>query len=153
MLTLNTSYKAFTGTLTSMLWRHVEEKQLLPPKQKALRKGRRGCLDALVIDAAVAEETKLDGRDMSVGWIDYQKAFDSVPHQWLLRVLKAVRAPREVRRAVKWLIPLWKTDLAVKTADGMAMIPVDLKRGLFQGPLLFCLCVTPASHKLRKGQG
>ncbi len=69
--------------------------------------GRRGCLDALAIDAAVAEETKIDDRDLSVGWIDYQKAFDSVPHQWLRQVLRAIRAPRMVRRAVKMVILLW----------------------------------------------
>ncbi len=43
------------------------------------------------------------------------------------------------------------------TVNGITSIPVSLKRGLFQGdslsPLLFCLCVAPVSHQLRKGQG
>ncbi len=59
-----------------------------------------------------------------------------------------------VRQAVKRVIPLWKTDLAVMTTNVMTAIPVSLKQGLFQGDsLLFCLCVTPVSHELRKGQG
>ena len=53
---------------------HVEAYDLIPHEQKALRKGRRGCLDALVIDAAVAEEAKETRRNLSVGWVDYRKA-------------------------------------------------------------------------------
>ena len=72
---LNTALKLFTGTLTALLMDHVEAYDLIPREQKALRKGRRGCLGALVIDAAVAEETKETGRNLSVGWVDYRKAY------------------------------------------------------------------------------
>ncbi len=67
------------------------------------------------------------------------------------------QAPKEVRRAVKRLIPLWKTDVVVNTAEGPRTIPINLKRVVFQGdsmsPLLFCLSVAPISHELRKGVG
>lgn len=56
---LNTAYKIYTGTLAEMLLEHVESCELLPPEQKALRRRRRGCLDALVIDGAVTGEAKL----------------------------------------------------------------------------------------------
>lgn len=42
---LNTAYKLFTGIL---LMEQVMAKDLLSPEQAALRKGCRGCLDALV---------------------------------------------------------------------------------------------------------
>jgi hypothetical protein len=44
---LNTMYKLLTGMLTEVLYEHVMTQGLLPDEQKALRKGRRGCLDAL----------------------------------------------------------------------------------------------------------
>ncbi len=136
------------------LMHQVEAKEDLPEEQKALRKGRRGCLDALTIDAATTAEAAMNQRDLSIGWVDYQKAFDLVPHAWIVKVLKAVRAPSEVRKAVERLMPDWKTNLA---KEGTKMIPVQLKRGFFQGdslsPLLFCLCVAPLSHELRKGEG
>ncbi len=148
---LNTAYKAYTGTLAIMLTQHVEAKRILPAEQKALRKGRRGCLDALVVDAAVAGETKLRRRDLSMGWVDYKKAFDMVPHPWLKQVLKAIRTPREVRKPIGRLIPLWKTIITVSTDEGLRTIPINLKRGVFQGdslsPLLFCLSVAPLSHE------
>lgn len=42
---LNTGYKLLTGALCAMLRWHVEP--ILPEEQKALRVGKRGCLDAL----------------------------------------------------------------------------------------------------------
>ncbi len=39
---LNIAYKALTGALAAMLTKHVEQTNLLPEEQKALRKGARG---------------------------------------------------------------------------------------------------------------
>lgn len=44
---LNTGYKALTGALANILMEHVQRVGLLPEEQKVLRKGRRGCLDAM----------------------------------------------------------------------------------------------------------
>ena len=45
--------------MTAILTEHIERRKLLPEEQKALRKGRRGCLDALIIDQAIATEAKV----------------------------------------------------------------------------------------------
>lgn len=52
---LNTAYKLFTGVLAGMSQQYVFENDLLPLEQKALRKGRRGCYDALMVDAMITE--------------------------------------------------------------------------------------------------
>lgn len=113
------------------------DRDLLPQEQKAIQKGRRGCLDARTIDAAVAVEAQMHRRDLSVGWIDYRKAYDMTPHRWITNK--------------------WQTDITVKTQQGIAKIPITLRRGLFQGdslsPLLFCLTVAPLSNELREGRG
>ena len=154
---LNCSYKLFTGVLTAILMAHVTNKNVLPEEQKALRKGRRGCLDAVAVDGMIVEETKLYSRNLSVAWIDYRKAFDLIPHGWIGKMLRAVRAPWLIRKAIKALIPKWKTNFSVKTTEGRVHIPITLRRGLFQGdslsPLLFCLCIAPLSHALYNGTG
>ena len=57
-------------------------------------------------------------------WIDYRKAFDLVPHEWLKMVVKAIRAPLEVRRLIRKAVPLWKTDVVVRTREGESGFPV-----------------------------
>ncbi len=72
-------------------------------------------------------------------------------------MLKAIRAPKLVRRTVRKLIPMWATDILAQTEDGTAKLPVAFERGLFQGdslsPLLFCLSVAPLSWEMRKRKG
>ena len=66
---------------------------ILPAEQKVLRKGRRGCLDTIIIiDGAMAGEAKLYRRDLSMTWIDFKN--DMVPHEWLRRMLEAIRNPQ-----------------------------------------------------------
>ena len=55
---------------SKVLMTHVKAKNLLPEEQKALSRGRRGCLDALTMDAAIAREAQVDKRDLTVAWID-----------------------------------------------------------------------------------
>ena len=140
-----------------ILQSHVARVGLLPLEQKALRKGARGCMDALAIDTTVTEEVKWGKKNLNVAWVDFRKAYDQVPHKCLKRCLRVIRAPTVVRRAIQQLIPLWKSDLHVMGEESKVKIPIEFKRGLFQGdslsPLLFCLAISPISVMLREGQG
>ena len=117
---------------------HVTNKNVLPDEPKVLRKGRRGCLDALAIDGMIVDETKLYSRNLSMARIDYRKAFDLFPHGWIGKMLRAIRT----------LIPKWKTNISVKTTEGRVHIPITLRRGLFQGdsvtPTLLAYALSPS---------
>lgn len=78
---LNTTYKLLTTVLAEILLDHVTRKDMLPGEQKAMRRGRRGCLDALVIDGATSREAQVHKRSLSTAWFDYRKAYDMVPHE------------------------------------------------------------------------
>ena len=140
---LNNTNTLYTVMLATLLMEHVKQYDLLPEEQKALRKGTRGCLDALVIDEAIARETKLFGRNLSLGWVDYCKAYDMVPHLWIRKMMKAIRTPLPLRRVIKHLIPLWETEIAQYTTKGTRSARIALVRGFAQGdslsPLLFCM--------------
>ena len=111
---LNLMYKLLTGALARVLKRHVDNYGLLPPEQKALRRGTRGCIDALSVDAAVVRECREDRRDCTTVWLDFSKAFDRVPHKWLRKLTRVIEGPKAVRVAIRKLIPLWRTTLELR---------------------------------------
>ena len=67
---LNTLYKLMTATMAGIILEYATKCEALP-KQKALCKGTRGCLDDLIIDQAVTDEAKKRTRGTYQwrGWI------------------------------------------------------------------------------------
>ena len=139
---LNLSYKALTGAASRVLMHHALRYGLLPEEQKALRKGRRGCLDALAIDQAVSKEKKDKGAE---------------PNEVIADVLRSCTAPAWVQQLLVAVIPEWRTSVVAWNEGGKVSIPICFKKGLFQGdalsPLLFCLCAAPLSSVLRDARG
>ena len=84
-------------------------------------------------------------------WIDYRKAYDMLPHSWILESLSLTKAARNVRDLLEGSMPDWKTVL---TANGTVMGEGGIKRGIFQGdslsPLLFVVAMIPLSMILRR---
>lgn len=68
---------------------HLDKHGLLSQAQKALTKSTWGCTHAHLIDRAIVRQAKAGKKKaMAIGWIDYAKAFDSVPQGYIARVLK-----------------------------------------------------------------
>ena len=154
---LNTSYKLLTAVLTEVLYDHVIQYDILPKEQYAIRRGRRGCLDALLVDSAVSREAKRKRKSLSVAWIDYQKAYDRVPQDWLQFVLMDINPPAVVTHVVGELVRLWQTVFFVGAGKDAVQVELKYRRGLFQGdslsPLLYCLSIAPLSTALRSSGG
>jgi hypothetical protein len=76
---LATRYKTLTG-ITKRISTHLEEQNLLPAEQEGYHPGSKGCKDKLIISTAIFEDCKRRNKHLSIAWIDYQKAFDSISH-------------------------------------------------------------------------
>ncbi len=154
---LNTCYKFLTKVLTHMITGLTNESGAMPLTQKALRKGRRGCVDALWIDQTLTSEAIRESKSLSVAWIDYSKAFDRVPHRWVHRMLRVVQAPKPVRKCIRNIMRLWQSEFTIWSGKNKESTLIRYKSGLFQGdslsPLLFCLCTAPMSWALSKNRG
>ena len=61
---------------------------ILPSEQKGCKKGYYGYKDQLLINNMLLENSRFNHRNLSTAWIDYRKAFDSVSHTWILKVLQ-----------------------------------------------------------------
>ena len=71
IICLNTGYKLLTAVMTEVLYDHAIMHLYLLLEQRAICRGHRGCLDALMVDSMVAKEVMVRHCDLSVAWIDY----------------------------------------------------------------------------------
>lgn len=151
---LSTLYKIFTSIISSKIYVHLTENNLLAPEQNGCRKGTQGCKELLVIDTVLTQQVKKKSHHLSMGWVDYKKAFDSVPHSWLRRVLKLYKINSTIANFLSVCMDSWKTRLHVRQGNlSYNTEEITIKRGIFQGdglsPLWFCMSLTPLSRMLR----
>ncbi|XP_045480887.1 uncharacterized protein LOC123685276 [Harmonia axyridis] len=147
-------YKILTGVLTTTIWRHVDNYGIMAPEQNGCRKNIRGCKEALIVDHLVTKQARKKLRNISVAWIDYKKAFDSMPHSWLLKILRLYGVSESVVKLLEHLMKSWRTQLLVTTQGKTTATPeIKIRRGIFQGdklsPLWFCLALNFLSKLLR----
>jgi hypothetical protein len=84
---LSTLYKLITAVLSNLIYSHITENNILSEEQKGCRLNAMGCKEQLLIDQIICNIVRCKTRSLSTSWIDYAKAFDSVPHSWLIKVL------------------------------------------------------------------
>ena len=152
---LNTCYKLLTGFVTAYLERYVTERKIIASEQRALQKGVWGCTHALLLDQTlIADACNQKQRPISVGWIDYAKAFDSVPHTYIQWLFRAMQVPNPLRIFLEGLMNSWRVKYEVKGPRGKIERSsyLRIRSGVLQGdsfsPLLFCLAMVPISHAL-----
>lgn len=152
---LPTMYKLLTSVITNKIYDHLDKNNIITEEQKGCRKGSRGCREQIVIDSTITEYCKKQKGNMFVAYIDYQKAFDSVPHSWLLEILKIYKIDPSITSFLQQTMKKWTTHLKLnipnKTSIDAGVIPI--KKGIFQGDSLsalwFCLALNPLSNQLK----
>ena len=84
-----------------------------------------------------------------MAWVDYWKAYDMVPHSWIIATMGMVGLADNIIVLIKQSMNKWKTNLY---ADGKLLGSVPIRREIFQGdsfsPLLFVIALLPLIHKL-----
>jgi len=150
---LPTMYKILTRIITERTYIFLDTNKLLPPEQKGCKRGSYGCKDQLLINKMILEDSKNKRKNLSTAWIDYRKAFDSLPHTWILKAMEIYKISPIVINFMKTSMDYWKTTLVLTHMEGsMTTRPIHIRNGIFQGdslsPLLFCLCMAPLSRML-----
>ena len=144
--------KLLTGVIADQMYAHLDQEKLLPEEQKGCRKGSRGTNDLLYIDRVVfKEEVKSRNKNLAMAWIDYKKAYDMVPHSWIIEYLDLFVVAENIKNLLVNSIEKWKVMLCSGNSE---LGEVEVKRGIFQGdclsPLVFVLALIPLSLILRK---
>ena len=134
---LNTGYKWFTSCVLDPMDYHLDYYDLVEMQQRGAKAKCSGTTDNLMIDRMVTLDCHRHKRNLSVAWIDVRKAFDSVDHGWLKKILRINRFPTWICRVVDNLSDTWNTRIAVKTTKGYEVSsPINFNRGLPQGDAL-----------------
>ena len=89
-------YKLLTSVLTDRLYLHFDRNNILAPEQRGCRRDCYGCRDLLLIDKMILEDCHMHKKKMSTMWIDYCKAYDSVPHSWILESLRLYKVSSDL---------------------------------------------------------
>ncbi len=56
-------------------------------EQRSGKKDCYGCKDQLMINNAILENCRKKQKSLSTACIDYKKAFNSVPHSWIIKCM------------------------------------------------------------------
>ena len=152
---LPTTFKILTSVITNRLYNHLENESIMTPEQRGGKKDCYGCKDQLMINNAILENCKAKKKNVSTAWIDYKKAFDSVPHSWILRCLQMYKIHPVLIEFIEQSMNHWKINMTLVHKEGVLETgPIRIKRGIFQGdslsPLLFTMSLNPLSIELNK---
>ena len=152
---LPTIYKIITATICNKISKHLTSNNIMAEEQKGCRKRSKGCKEQLIIDSVIRKQTEKHQRNLHTAFIDYRKAFDTVPHSWLLRILEIYKINPVIRQFLASIMKKWKTKIQLRTADKQLETEfINILRGIFQGDALsalwFCMCLNPLSNALNK---
>ena len=82
---------------------------IVTEEQAAGKIGTWGFTDQLLINKMVYEEVTKNKRNLTAAWLDYRKALDSVPHNWIIKSLQLAKVPDKITDVIKMLMSKGKT--------------------------------------------
>ena len=123
----------------------------MPEEQKGCRRRSHDTKDQLLIDKAVIKNWKRRKTNLNMTWIDFRKAYDMIPHSWMIKSLELVGAAKNIVNLLKETMEKWKTNLICSNTHLGA---VKINCGIFQDEslslLLFAVSLLPLTLVLRK---
>ena len=146
-------WKLMTGVLAEEIYCYMHDQNLLTDEQKGCKKNCMGTKDLLHIDKIILKESKTKKKNLATSWIDYKKAFDMVPHSWLIECLNMFGVAKNAVKFLQTTMVNWRTQLV---SGSSVLGQVRIKQGIFQGdslsPLLFVISLIPMTLVLRKAK-
>ena len=145
--------KLMTLIIADNLYKMFEESDILSMEQKGCRRKSRGTKYQLLIDKMIRSDCRIRHKNLAIVWVHYKKAYDMVPHSWVIECLKMVHVPHNITAFLQQSMRSWNTEL---TSCGASFETVKVRRGIFKGdglyPLIFVICMIPLSKVLRKAK-
>ena len=154
----NGMYKVYTSILYYFFDDHCRVNNIIQIEQAVAKRGSWGCTDQLLINKAIMEEVASKRKNIVCVWLDYEKVFDTVPHDWLIKVLQLAKVPEEIIKAIESLTSTWTTKAFLQTKNvTIETDSIDYRRGILQvdglSVILLALSINPASFIMKDFEG
>jgi len=104
-----------------------------------------------MISKAIYEEHRRGNKNLSIAWVDYHKAFDSVPHSWVEKSIALVGVNSKIVRFCKLSMEKWNTRFFLENKAGNNAVTThsDTKRNIPRG-LSFAITLLHRTHSINK---
>ena len=104
------------------------------------------------------DDVKKNRKNLCTAWLDHNKAYDNVPHSWIIESLRLAKIPQKIIGAISDLMHKWRTKVYLYgETSSIETNFIDYLRGILKGDtlslLLFALSVNPLSYLLSKEDG
>ena len=144
-------WKLTTGILADVIYDHLDTNNLFPEEQKGCKRNSRGCKEQLLIDKLILRQCKRLKRSLHMSFIDYRKAYDSVPHSWILHAMSICKIHPSIIAFFRSSFTQCSVNL-FHSGNNFGKVPI--RRGLFQGdsvsPIHFIIALIPLSCLLNQ---
>ena len=99
---------------------HITKNDMLPEEQRSCVRTSDGCKDQLLIkfNKMIIEDCKKKKKNLSMTWTDYRKAYDSVPHSWILKTLQLYRFNEKFIKLMETSMSNWNTTMKLFYNEG-----------------------------------
>lgn len=114
---LPTMYKIITAIITRKIDKQLTTHDILTEEQKGCRKKSRGCKEQLIIDSVITKQAEKNQRNLKVCYIDYKKAFDSIPHTWLVKTLEIYKIDPVIINFLEKTMSTWRTRIHLRATQ------------------------------------
>ena len=117
-----------------------------------------GTFQNILIDDMVLKDAHDNKRNLTCSWVDISKAFDSLSHSWIVKMLEIHRFPSKLTSVIAKIMSSWNIRLVIPLAEhDVISEPIFIKSGVLQGdvicPNLYTLSTNPMSWELRRFEG
>ena len=151
-------YKLYTGIINQFIDEHCSSNSIIKVEQAGGKRGRWGCNEQLLINKMIVNEVREHKRNIFTMWFDYKKAFDSIPHQWLLEALKQAKLPADLIKCIETLAKKWATNITPHTekerlVSSLIRYLTGILRGDFMSLCSVCVMCESTMIFIKQGLG
>ena len=104
-------WKLLTGVIAESMYEYLDKNNILPEEKKGCKRKNRGTKDQLLRDEMILQDCKKGHKNLAMAWVDYRKAYDLVPHSWILECLELTQISENIKKFIENTMKSWATEL------------------------------------------